>query len=252
MSARESGVRSAAGGGSRPPVWALAIGAVLALAISAAVVAAIVWPGLSASVALSDGEIADGTQSFALPYRGGEDSADADADAELAPDVESVPEPGLEPASSSGVTITPAAGWFIAPGDADTTRLLSPDRVLDVEMRLLPASEHPDDWLESRLAEHLAAVVSAGGETSVTGETDVPGGVLRETLATGFEIAHVSTADLFLAVVSLESEVLTLEAHLADTRPADAHPADADPAAPHTIDQYRATLGQLLESVRIE
>lgn len=233
MSARTSGAQATAVGGSRPPVWALAVGAVFALVISAAVIVAIVWPGLSGSVALSQGEIADGTQSFALPYRGGEDAGDADADA-------------------SGVTITPAAGWLVAPGDADTTRLLSPDRVLDVEMRLLPAGEHPDDWLESRLAEHLAVVTSAGGETSVTGETDVPGGVLRETLATGFGIAHVSTADLFLAVLHLESEVLTVEAHLADARPADARPADADHAAPHTIDQYRATLGQLLESVRIE
>lgn len=101
-----NGRGAGAGGGSRRAAfWSALAAAVLGLACTVALVALLVWPGLSSARAI---EIADGARVFAVP--------------------------------EAGVSVTPREGWAVRP-TADGLLLHSPDRVLAVELTTAPEAD---------------------------------------------------------------------------------------------------------------
>lgn len=114
MSARDArGARSAAPAESGGlPGWALVIAALAGLAVTAGVLAAILWPALGSALAA---EPADGSRAFGVA-------------ADLSPD-------------TASATVRPAADWSVRPVADGELVLQSPDRKLTVELSVVPAAD---------------------------------------------------------------------------------------------------------------
>lgn len=178
------------------------------------VFALILGPGVGSALAA---DVADGTETFGIS-RGGGPLGWGD------------PGMGVEGAVA---VVRPEAGWAVQPEPSGRGLLLhSPDGALAV--RLSPVSEAAAD----------AALEAAAGERLV----------LRETLASGLELRHVSAGAELVGVLDAGGRAVLVDAEMVrGGGPADAGSADPDAADPGSADgglaRYRPALAELLERV---
>lgn len=212
---------SATGAARRRPrfQWGALAAAIAGLGISALLIAVLVAPALSASFGT---EVSHETQVFPIPMAGGTDVVPV-------------------------ATVTPGAGWIIAPGDSGAVRLDSPDRQLEVLLRMVS-----EDWTEDAGNGIVDGFVAELWEGSAGDLSDAVR--QRERLASGLDIEHMTIGEYFVGTLSLGPGAASDESSSEESRNEESRTevllieARVDP--PSTLDEYRATLAQLIESVQ--